>query len=296
MSELPVPKIQKWPYLAAAVLLLAVAGHVAYRSPTPFHTVTLLVWVGAVVLAGVALVLPYRLEYRGLARLAETDLLSSAVQQLQSLESVARHVTAATAQWHGVQEQAALTQKTVRELTERMGAEARAFIEGLQRGNDGEKATLRLEVEKLRRVEGEWLQVVVGLLDHGYALHQAAAQSGRPDVAQQLSVFLNACRDIARRVGVTQLESKAGESFDDNLHRLPQSGMEAPAGAVVEAVLAPGVAFQGRLLRPAIVLAKAPAAEGGPVTLPLPESETTAAPQPEAPATEGEAEAGDRLL
>jgi molecular chaperone GrpE (heat shock protein) len=278
MSEASVPRIQKWPYLAAAALLLAVAGHVALRSPSAFQTVTLLVWTGAVVLAGILLVLPFGMEYRGLTRLAETDALGAAVQQLQNLESVARHVTAATAQWHGVQEQAAQTQKLAREITERVAAEARGFAESLQRLNDGEKATLRLEVEKLRRVEGEWLQVVVGLLDHGFALHQAAAQSGRPDVAQQLSVFQNACRDIARRVGVTQLESKPGEPFDDNIHRLPQPGTEPPAGAVVDAVLAPGVAFQGRLLRPAIVLVKAPAAELPPVAPVPPEAAPAAAP------------------
>jgi len=264
MSEPVIPRLPKWPFQAAAVLLLAVAGHLAWRSPSPFATVPLLVWVGAVVLAGLLGVLPFLMEYRALTRAVETELLGEAVQQLQKLEGVARHVTASTSQWHNIQEQAALTQKAAKEIAERINAEARGFTESLQRANDTEKHTLRLEVEKLRRVEGEWLQVVVGLLDHGFALHQAAAQSGRPEVAQQISVFQNACRDIARRVGVTQLEARAGEPFDDNIHRLPQADAEPPEGAMVDAVLAPGVAFQGRLLRPAIVLARVPVTEPRP--------------------------------
>lgn len=281
MSERVFPRLPKWPFLAAAGVLLAVAGHLAVRSPSPFATLTLSLWVGAVVLAGFLGVLPFQMEYRALTRAAESDLLATAVQQLQNLEGVARHVTSATAQWHAIQEQAALTQKSAKEIAERIQAEARGFAESLQRANDGEKATLRLEVEKLRRVEGEWLQVVVALMDHGFALHQAAAQSGRPDVVQQLAVFQNACRDIARRVGVTQLEARPGEAFDDNIHRLPQADAEAPDDAVVDAVLAPGVAFQGRLLRPAIVLVKETAA---PAPAELPE----AAPAP--------APAEDRLL
>lgn len=268
MSEPVLARLPKWPFFAAAVLLLAAAGHIAWRSPTPFASAQLFIWVGAVLLAGVAGVAPFWAEYRVLARMVEADLLSTAVQQLQQLEGVARHVTAATAQWHNIQEQAAATQKTAKEIAERTSTDARGFAESLQRANDSEKQTLRLEVEKLRRVEGEWLQVVVGLMDHGFALHQAAVNSGRPEVVQQLNVFQNACRDIARRVGVTQLEAQAGEPFDDNIHRLPQPEAEAPEGAIVDAILAPGVAFQGRLLRPAIVLVKSPAPSREPEAVP----------------------------
>ena len=58
---------------------------------------------------------------------------------------------------------------------------------------------VRLEVEKLRRAEGEWLQVLVRVLDHVYALHLGALRSGQPNLIEQLSNFQNACRDAARR-------------------------------------------------------------------------------------------------
>jgi len=96
----------------------------------------------------------------------------------------------------------------------------------IQTGNDAQKrgtrrtlirvleATLRLEVEKLRRVESEWLQVAVRMLDHVYALHQGACRSGQPHLIEQVGSFQNACRDAARRVGVTPFTANEGEPFD----------------------------------------------------------------------------------
>ena len=46
--------------------------------------------------------------------------------------------------------------------------------EFLAKANDSEKGFLRLEVDKLKRAEGEWLQTLVRILDHVNALHQGA--------------------------------------------------------------------------------------------------------------------------
>jgi len=61
---------------------------------------------------------------------------------------------------------------------------------------------LELETAKLRRAEGDWLQVTVRILDHVFALYVAAARSGQPRLAEQIAAFQNACRDAARRVGL----------------------------------------------------------------------------------------------
>ena len=55
-----------------------------------------------------------------------------------------------------------------------LSTEARAFGDFLRKSNDAEKSHLRLEVDKLRRSENEWLQILVRILDHIFALHQAA--------------------------------------------------------------------------------------------------------------------------
>ena len=70
-----------------------------------------------------------------------------------------------------------------------MAAEVREFSEFMQKMNDSEKAALRLEIEKFRRGEGEWLQVLVRILDHVFLLHAAAARSGQPKLAEQIAQF-----------------------------------------------------------------------------------------------------------
>jgi hypothetical protein len=57
------------------------------------------------------------------------------------------------------------------------------------------KNHLRLEIEKLRRGEGEWLQVMVRVLDHVQALHLAGQRSGQRNLIEQLTHFQNSCRD-----------------------------------------------------------------------------------------------------
>ena len=111
---------------------------------------------------------------------------------------------------------------------------------------------MRLEVEKLRRAEGEWLQVVARILDHIFALHNAASRSGSTDLAEQIGSFQNACRDAARRVGLMPYSAAPAEKFDAQKHRA--HGVEnPPADAVIAETLAPGMSFQGRLIRPALV-------------------------------------------
>ena len=90
----------------------------------------------------------------------------------------------------------------------------------MQRANDSERATLRLEVEKLRRAEADWLQVLVRMLDHVYALHQGALRSGQPMLIEQVGNFQNACRDAARRVGLTPFTANEAEPFDAQRHQL----------------------------------------------------------------------------
>ena len=264
MSAPPTPTLNKLPFLLGDALLLGVAAYfVLTRGPAPLGLLEMLLVAGVVAVGAVLAVIPFLAEYKTLSRLAESDLLGNTVRQLQNVEGVARNVTAATAQWQGVQSLAAQTNKTAKEIADRMSEEVAGFTEFLKKTHDAEKAALRLEVEKLRRVEGDWLQVVVGILDHVAALHRAAVQSGQPQVTQQVAAFQHACRDIARRVGVSLVEARPGEEFDDSRHHLPQSDAEVPEDAVVDQVLVPGVAFQGRLLRPAVVTVTAPPAAVG---------------------------------
>ena len=193
------------------------------------------------------------LEYDALAKVAQAGALSTVVSELKNLEAIGNQISGATGKWQDAQEQADKTARGAREIADRMTGEVKAFTEFMQRANDSERANLRLEVEKLKRGEGEWLQVLVRTLDHVYALHQGAARSGQPKLLEQVGHFQMACRDAARRVGLTPFTANEGEPFDAQRHQLVEEGAKAPASAVVSETIAAGYNFQGRLLRPALV-------------------------------------------
>jgi molecular chaperone GrpE (heat shock protein) len=140
--------------------------------------------------------------------------------------------------------------------------------------NDSEKAALRLEIEKFRRGEAEWLQVLVRVLDHVFVLHAAAARSGQPKLAEQIASFQNACRDAARRIGLVPFGSESGEPFNAERHQAVGGEEKPPAGAVVAETVGAGFTFQGRLLRPALVRLGGtnPAAEPAPASPPKDEN------------------------
>ena len=102
-------------------------------------------------------------------------------------------------------------------------------------------------------------------LDHVYALHQAAVRSGQPGLIEQLGAFQNACRDAARRVGLTPYAAGPGEVFDGQRHQVSDGDPKPSAEAVIHETLATGYTFQGRLVRPALVrLRPAPPAGNAP--------------------------------
>lgn len=252
------PKIAKWPFLAADVVLLIAAGFIAAKAVAPLGPWSVIT-LAACVLAGAAVcIAPFVLDYRAGTKLAEYKNFASSVQQIENVRNVANQITFATAQWQMVQEQAGKTITAAREISERMTKESQAFSEFMLKANDAEKAHLRLEVEKLHRNEGEWLHTVIRIMDHVYALYLAGVKSGQDNLRTQLGNFQNACRESARRLGVAPFEAKADETFDDKRHQLPDPKAKALPGSKVGETLATGFTFQGKVLRPAVVTLKAP--------------------------------------
>jgi len=178
-----------------------------------------------------------------------------------------------------VQEHANRAVNSAREISDRITAEARSFAEFMQKANDTEKSALRLEVEKLRRSENQWLQILVHLLDHVYALYQAGVRSGQPNLQAQLGQFQDACRDIARRVGLTPFEAEANEPFDAEKHQVADGQPPAAPEALVAHTLATGYTFQGQLLRHSLVALHNPDAESAHSSFVDTSPESAAAPE-----------------
>ena len=251
---LTAPKLKKWPFYMADLLLLGTATFVVYHSRAGSDLWWMLFLVVSVALGTWIGILPFLLQHKADVRFAESNSLIGAVEELNNLRAFTNQISFATAQWQVVQEQASNTVSTARQISERMTAEAKAFAEFMQKTSDSEKSHLRLEVEKLRRVENEWLQVMVLLLDHVYALYLAGRRSGQPNIIQQLSAFQSACRDVARKVGLVPFEASPDEPFNPSLHQLLNGEAPAPeANARITNTLAPGYNFQGQLIRNALV-------------------------------------------
>jgi molecular chaperone GrpE (heat shock protein) len=249
-----------WPFLLMDAGFLALALFLWRQGHRP-----LLWWEAAGLIfcavagAGVFLT-PFLRRSANNQTLAQAAILADAAGKIQKLDELASQISNSTAQWQAVQDSAAKTAQTAADLAQSMAAEARAFTEFLQKANDAERAHLRLEAEKLRRNETEWLQIVIRLLDLVHALFQAAVQSGQPALAEQIGHFQNACRDVSRRAGLAAVTALAGEPFDPKRHQ-PGDGAAVAENALILDTVAPGYTFQGQMVRRALVrLQEAPPA------------------------------------
>lgn len=259
MSDEKMPRLNKLPFWFADGVLLVTAGVLVAVGARPLGVWEMLAITTCGALGAWLAVLPFLKEYEASVKLAETDRLTETAARLDQLEALAQHIAHATSQWQAVQDRAGQTAELAKGVVERLAREAESFAGAVQRTSEGERQTLKLEVEKLRRVEGDWLQATGRVMDHIFALHVAAVRSGQRGLVEQIDRFHGACREALRRVGFMPIVAAPDEPFDPRKHQLPEGG-EVPQGAIVDETLAPGFVFQGRLLRPIIVrLAGSPA-------------------------------------
>ena len=248
MSLSEAPRTPKWPYLLADVVLVAAAAAVAWKA-APVWTWKEISLVGGLTGLGAwILIQPFQKDHETAVKLFEQVNLAAAAEKLGSLDKTAQQIAAATAQWQDIQTLSTKTVNSAGNIASQIAAEAKGFSEFLTRSNDGEKANLRLEIEKLRRGEKDSLQVVIHLMDHCFALFQAAMSSGQPQLIQQIGNYRNACIDATRRVGILPYEAQPGEPFDADRHEVAD-GSKATEGATVERTIAWGYTFQGMGIR-----------------------------------------------
>jgi molecular chaperone GrpE (heat shock protein) len=245
-------KAPKWPFVLGQVLLLGFAYFIVRHSPHPISNGEIAACFAAA-LAGVLVgVAPFVIDYKLMQKKIEGQALGEVAEKIKNLEQVANQITSATSQWTHVQDQAEKTSATAKEIASRMSEEVRQFSEFMQKMNDSEKVALRLETEKSKRAEGEWLSVLVRILDHVFLLHAAATRSGQPALAEQITHFQNACRDAARRVGLTPFVAEPGEPFNAERHQVVGGGKPDPEGSI-GGIVGTGYTFQGKLIRPVLV-------------------------------------------
>ena len=246
--KLGVPQVNKVPFVIGDLVLVGVAGWILVGSeyqPVGWNLALMIACVG---LGVVISVLPFLAEFRAECRRFDANAFHSTLEQIQQLEAVGELVQEATGQWRDVQEHCEAAVQSASEVAAKSQAETDRLIEITQKADTRERDHLRLEVEKQRRGEREWLEVLVGVMDHVFALHRAAVRSGQEKLIKQIDGFRAACLDICRRVGLSQYIVEPGEAFDPKIHKLLKGG-EAPAGGVIAETLAPGFSYQGQPIR-----------------------------------------------
>jgi len=252
------PKITKWPFFAGDLLLVGFALAIFYYCPQPMQIWQIAISGIAVLLGAWFGILPFLHQYRAAVKMAESLSLAETVEQIQKMEKVGQQISEATMSWSAAQEMAEKTAQTAKGLADKMMAETQAFANFLQKANETEKNHMRLEIDKLRRSEEEWLHVTIGILDHVYALHQAGLKSGQPGLIEQLGKFQAACRDIARHSGLVAFAPKPNDLYDPKSVQTPQDDEKVPENSLVDQVLMPGFSFQGQILRRSMVTFKLP--------------------------------------
>ena len=241
-----VPRIRKWPFFAADGLFLALAGGiVASGGDLVLEGWELLMVVVCMGLGSAFGVWPFLAEYREEARRFEAREFGSVLGQVRRLEEVGKLVSESTEQWREMAEKGELLAKAAEETAVRVREERELFREIAEKADAKERDHLRLDAEKLRRSEREWLGSLAGIMYHVFALHRAGKNSGQAKLIQQLNGFQGACLDICRRVGLSQYVVREGETFDPKIHKA-EEGRPMPKNPVVRETLAPGFSFQGR--------------------------------------------------
>jgi molecular chaperone GrpE (heat shock protein) len=253
MTDTGAPKLSKWPFFAADFLLVVAAVAIFFQSARPLPLFSLVCVLVCACGAAVCAALPFILEYVGLIKLLQAQTLTAAVSKLGQVEAISGQIASATGQWQNIHGEAEKVNAAAKAIADRMTNEVKAFSEFMERANEGEKANLRLEVEKLHRAESDWLQVLVRTLDHVFAVYVGALRSGQPALVEQLGHFQSACRDAARRVGLVPFVPGPEEQFDPERHQAVERQGPPPAGTAIREIVATGYTFQGRLLRPALV-------------------------------------------
>lgn len=255
MTDRPAPKLTFWPFIIVDIIFLGLTWVVYDRAHRPFPTVwEILAMIVCAAIGAWSFLTPFLRRNAAELKLAEAGNLANTVAQIQNLDQIAAQLSGATKHLQNAQEQSSQTVAASKAIADKMSEESRAFSEFIQKASDTEKNHLRLEVDKLRRAEADWVQVLVHILDHIFALHRAAVQSGKPALIQQIANFQNVCRDAARRIGLSCFVGETQQPFDENAHQLLEGQPKPENGVVAVAeTMAPGYSYQGRIVRRALV-------------------------------------------
>jgi len=250
-------RLGRWPtlvpFLVSALILDLIGYFMMTSSPRPISNLTGAMVALCVISGAIISILPFLWDAKAALRNEELDSLAISSQQIKNIQKIIDQITTATAQWMTVQEHSNNAVDAARSISKEMTEEAKRFSEFMAKAADREKATLKLEVDKLKRGEADWVNVAAGMLDHVYAIYMAALRSGQQNYVNQLANFSQACQEQARRVGLVQFVPNPGDRFDGERHQWVKGEADTPPDAQIRQTIAVGLSLQGQQIRKAVV-------------------------------------------
>ena len=253
MIDRSATRLAIWPFVIVDILFLGLAYLIFSNAHRPLNFWETFALIGCAGIGAWSFLTPFLRREAVAVKLAETEHLTDTVTQIKNLDHVAALINGAANQLNNAQDESKRTVTSAKEIADKMAEESRAFSEFIQKANDAEKSHLRLEVDKLRRSEVDWIQILVHILDQVFALHQAAVRSGKPALIEQIGSFQMVCRDVSRRIGLVCQASEGKVTFDETLHQLVEGQTKPESVVELAEILAPGYSYQGRLVRRALV-------------------------------------------
>ena len=253
MTDRSSTQLAIWPFVIVDLLFLGLTYLIFSYAHRPLLFWEALALIGCAGIGAWSFLTPFFRRNEAAVKLAEAQTLTDTVAQIKNLDLVAAQISSATNHLKTAQDDAKQTAAAAKGIAEKMSEQTKAFELFVQKANDSEKSQLRLEVDKLRRSEVDWIQILVHILDQVFALHQAAVRSGKQSLIEQIGNFQIICRDAARRVGLVCQSVEGQSAFNENLHQLLEGQPQPEAGAPIGEMLAPGYSYQGRIVRRALV-------------------------------------------
>lgn len=199
-------------------------------------------------------ILPWFQENKNNAALSQLDGLRSVSECIQQMNTFSAGMNSAIASLANVQKMTEASARAASEAENKIMEHSQDFSERLSKAVSYEKSSLQMEIDKLCRVENDWIHTGIGIMDHVLALTHAGIQSGKPEIAEQMRHFRGACLDIAARAGLQPFLPAPTDTYDPEKHLLPPNTPTPEPDTRISRVIAPGFNYQGQLVRKAMVL------------------------------------------
>jgi len=249
LKALPLPvSVPKWPFLSADIIFIGLGYWIStliQGEPQAWQIISILV---CAILGAAFAVTPFYFEYKAESKAVEIAQLTSVTKEINKMELVASQITDASENWTAAQDASKQTAKLAEEVAAGIAETVKTHDAFMASAHKEELNILKLEVDKLRRSEGEWTHTLVGLLDLVYRLERSAVASGKEPFIKTMSQFQGQCREVSRRVGLVAFEAEPGVVFNPNEHALPD-GESISEDASVTGTRLPGFRLQGKLVR-----------------------------------------------